>query len=146
MPKLTKKVVEKAKPDPDGGDVFLWDTALPGFGVRIYPSGTRKYLVQYRTKDNRQRRMVLGQHGVLTAENARDMARDILVAVSKGGDPAAEKKAARMAPTVRDLAADYLERHANPKKHPASVAADKAMLDRVILPKLGNAKVSAVSR
>jgi integrase len=146
VPKLTKTVVEKAKPDPDGGDEFLWDTALPGFGVRIYPSGTRKYFVQYRTKDNRQRRMVLGQHGVLTAENAREMAHDVLVSVSKGGDPAEEKKAARMAPTVRDLATDYLENHAIPKKHPASVTTDKAMLDKAILPKLGNIKISAVSR
>jgi integrase len=146
MPKLTKMVVEKAKPDPDGRDRFLRDSALPGFAVRLYPSGTRKYIVQYRTKDNRQRRMVLGLHGVLTVENARNMARDVLVSVSKGGDPAAEKKAAREAPTVRDLAADYLEKHANPKKHPASVTNDKAKLDRVIIPKLGNIKVSAVSR
>ena len=145
MSKLTKTVVEKTKPNP-GGDVFLWDTALPGFGIRVYPSGTRKYLVQYRTKDNRQRRMVLGRHGVLTTENARGMARDILVAVSQGNDPAAEKRAQREAPTVRDLAADYLERHAIPNKRPASVEDDQSMLKQTILPRLGQMKVVAVQR
>jgi hypothetical protein len=69
-----------------------------------YPSGKRKYIVQYRTKDNRQRREVIGQHGVLTTEKARDIARDILADVRKGRDPAGEKRAKREAPTVRDLA------------------------------------------
>ncbi len=145
MPKLTKKVVERVKPDPER-DLIVWDSALPGFGLRVYPSGRRKYVVQYRTKENRQRRLAIGPHGVLTAEKAREIARDILVAVSKGGDPAAEKRAAREAPTVRDLAQDYLDRHAIPNKRPASVADDRSMFDRTILPKLGQLKVAAVER
>jgi integrase len=145
MPKLTKKVVEKAAPDAMR-DSFIWDSTLPGFGLRLYSSGARKYVVQYRTKGNRQRRFALGAHGVLTTEQARDMARNILADVSRGRDPAAERRAAREAPTVRDLARDYLDRHAIPNKRPASVADDEAMLDRVILPKLGPAKVTAVGR
>jgi integrase len=145
MPKLTKKVVEKAEPDAKR-DSFIWDSTLPGFGLRLYSSGARKYVVQYRTKGNRQRRFALGAHGVLTTEQARDMARNILADVSRGRDPAAERRAAREAPTVRDLARDYLDRHAIPNKRPASVADDEAMLDRVILPKLGPAKVTAVGR
>ena len=93
MTKLTKTVVERISPDPER-DIFIWDAALPGFGLRVYPSGKRKYVVQYRTKDNRQRRAVIGLHGVLTAEGARELARDMLAAVSKGSDPAAERKAA----------------------------------------------------
>jgi hypothetical protein len=111
-----------------------------------YPSGKRKYIVQYRTKDNRQRREVIGQHGVLTTEKARDIARDILADARKGRDPAAEKRAKREAPTVRDLAQDYLERHALPNKRPASAADDRAMLNRLVLPKLGSTKVATVRR
>jgi len=145
MTKLTKRVVEAAKPDPER-DVFLWDTELPGFGLRVYPSGNRKYLVQYRTKTGRQRRTMLGRHGPLTAEQARGMARDMLAEVHKGGDPAGEIQAAREAPMVRDLAADYLERHAIPNKRPASVRDDRSMLDRAILPRVGQVKVAAVTR
>ena len=145
MSKLTKRVVENIKPDPRG-DVFLWDSALPGLGLRVYPSGSRKYILQYRTKDNRQRRMVLGPHGPLTAEQAREMALELLAQVHKGRDPAGETKAARRAPTVRDLAIDYLERHAIPNKRPVSVRADEAMLGRIILPCLGQLKVAAVTR
>ncbi|MCH8110693.1 MAG: DUF4102 domain-containing protein [Proteobacteria bacterium] len=136
MPKLTKRVVEAAKP-AQNTDVFLWDTVLPGFGLRVYPSGRRKYLVQYRTKERRQRRVVLGAHGTLTAEEARDMAGDMLAQVRKGEDPAGELQAARQAPKVCDLADEYLERHAIPNKRPASVAADRSMLDRIVLPRLG---------
>ncbi len=145
MTKLTKRVVEAAKPDPER-DVFLWDSELPGFGLRVYPSGNRKYLVQYRTKTGRQRRAMLGRHGLLTAEQARGMARDMLAEAHKGGDPAGEIKAAREAPMVWDLAADYLERHAIPNKRPASVRDDRSMLDRAILPRVGQVKVAAVTR
>ncbi len=44
MPKLTKNLVESVKPNPKR-DVFVWDTQLPGFGLRVYPSGRRKYVV-----------------------------------------------------------------------------------------------------
>ncbi len=99
-----------------------------------------------RTRGNRQRRVVLGPHGTLTAEQARTMARDMLAQVSGGGDPAGDIKAAREAPTVADLATDYLERHAIPNKRPASVKDDQSMLDRVILPRLGKVKAAAVTR
>ena len=145
MPKLTKTVVEKATPDAKK-DVFIWDSALPGFGVRIYPSGVRKYVVQYRLADTSQRRLAIGKHGVLTVVKAREMAREKLVSVARGEDPAAEKNSARHASTVRDLAQDYLERHAIPNKQPASVDDDRRMLDGIILPKLGSAKVAAVKR
>ena len=145
MPKLTKTIVEKA-PTKRQSDYFIWDTKLPGFGLRVYPSGIRKYVVQYRARDNRQRRAVIGPHGVLTVENARDIARQMLAAVKQGSDPAAERKSAREAPTVRDLSRDYLDRHAVPNKRPSSVADDEAMLSRVILPKLGAVKVAAVGR
>ncbi len=145
MPKLTKHIVESAKPDPER-DVFIWDTQLPGFGLRVYPSGKRKYILQYRTKSSRQRRLVIGPHGPLTAEKARDTARDLLAQVHGGGDPAGDIKATREAPTVADLAADYLQRHAIPNKRPESVRNDRSMLDRLILPQLGKVKVAAVNR
>ena len=145
MPRLTKRIVEAAEPDPNR-DVFVWDAQLPGFGLRVYPSGKRKYILQYRTKSNRQRRLVIGPHGPLTAEKARDTARDLLAQVHGGGDPAGDIKATREAPTVADLAADYLQRHALPNKRPESVRSDRSMLDRVVLPRLGKVKAAAVTR
>ncbi len=66
------------------------------------------YIVQYRTRDRRQRRRTIGPHGAMTTEQARLMARQWLADAYGGNDRAAVKDNARAAPTVRDLAADYL--------------------------------------
>ena len=71
MPKLSKRVVDAIRPSPDGKDVFLWDSgdgALKGFGVRMKPSGTAAYIVQYRTAEGRTRRLAIGKVGTLTPQ------------------------------------------------------------------------------
>jgi hypothetical protein len=95
---LTKLLVERTTPNPER-DVFLWDTKVPGFGVRVYPTGKRMYVFQYRTKARQQRRVAIGLHGPFTIEKAREAAGDLYEAVRKGRDPADEQKtAARRAP------------------------------------------------
>src|SRR6516164_6107549 len=94
---LTKLIVERAAPEP-GRDLFLWDSKVPGFGVRVYPSGKRMYVFQYRTKRRQQRRVAIGLHGPFTIDKAREAAADLYEAVRKGRDPADEQKtAARLA-------------------------------------------------
>lgn len=142
--RLTKTIVEKLP--PKRRDYFAWDASLPGFGVRIKPSGVKSYVVQYRTRQTGDsRRKTVGKHGpLLTFDQARKAARIILADALRGNDPVAEARAARKAPTVKDLAADYMEQHAIPKKRPRSVAVDRSMLNRIILPKLGRKKVEVV--
>jgi Arm domain-containing DNA-binding protein len=53
MPKLTKRRVDALEPKPDS--YFVWDDEVKGFGVRVMPSGTKTYQVQYR-KGGRTRR------------------------------------------------------------------------------------------
>ena len=45
---------------------------------------------------------------------------------------------------MRELATDYLEQHAVPKKRARSVKNDRSMIDRLILPRLGSKKVAAI--
>jgi hypothetical protein len=54
--KLGARTVLNLKPDPDGKDVFFWDTQIPGFGVRLKPSGAASWFYQYRNKFGRTRR------------------------------------------------------------------------------------------
>ena len=83
MPRLTKRTVEAIRPGER--DRFLWDDELRGFGLRVYPSGVRKYLLQWK-RDGRTRRLVLGAHGPLTCEEARNDARAKLGELAKGRD------------------------------------------------------------
>ena len=71
-------------------DRFLWDTELPMFGCKITPKGRRVYLLQYRIK-GRLRRYTIGTHGILTAKEARHIARNLLHEVVLGRDPADTK-------------------------------------------------------
>ena len=48
MSRLTKRFIDTLKPPPGGNDAVLFDDALPGFGVRVKPSGVVSYLVQFR--------------------------------------------------------------------------------------------------
>lgn len=143
MPKLTKRFVDIVQPLEK--DRFAWDDDLPGFGLRIKPSGIKSYIVQYR-HEGQSRRITLGRHGVLTAEEARKMARVELGRVAHGNDPARERQDARQAPTMKDLAEDYLERHAKPNNRPSTLRNNVAMIEQIILPKLKSRKVRDVSR
>jgi integrase len=144
--KLSKTVVEAIAPGTE--DIVIWDTALPGFGVRAKPTGVRSYIVQYRDRaSGTSKRMTIGQHGpLLTFEQAKRQARALLADAMRGHDPSGDRRAKRRAPTLADLAADYLEKYATPKKRPKSVRDDRSMLANIILPKLGSQKVAAVGR
>jgi hypothetical protein len=81
MAKLTKRLVEAL--EVQSKDYLLWDDDLSGFGIRVFPSGRKTYLVQYRA-EGRTRRRAIGQQGALTAEEARKEARKLLGDVAKG--------------------------------------------------------------
>jgi integrase len=142
--KLNKRVVEAAEPNVK--DIILWDTELRGFGCKITPKGKRVYFAYYRTPVGQQRRPKIGDHGPMTCEEARDIARQWLAKARTGSDVSAARKAERAAPTMSDLAERYLTDHAELKKKPKSVASDKSLLRLHILPALGIMKVANVSR
>ena len=144
MPKITKRSVESI-PITDR-DVLRWDTELRGFGVRVKPSGIRSYLVQYRNQHGRSRRLTIGTHGRLTAEEARAEARKLLADGARGCDPAEDRKALRTALTMVEFSERYMTEYAEGKKKPGTLETDRSNLRCHILPALGNLPVASVTK
>lgn len=142
MAKLTKRVVDAA--GSQEREYFLWDDLLPGFGLRVLPSGRKTYVVQYR-QHGRTRRLALGPHGVLTTEQARNLAADKLYEVKKGGDPSEERHLDRAAKTVAELAEAFMSRHGARLKRKTRVNY-RVGWDKYILPALGRRKLASLSR
>ncbi len=149
--KLTKRAIDAAKfssasssSSNNNTPDYRWDDAMPGFGVRIYRSGKKSFVVSYRVQ-GRKRIMVLGKYGVLTLDEARKKARKVLGKVTDGRDPSRERMDLLKSPTMSDLAKRYLSDHA-PKKKASSAKTDERMWELHILPRLGSRKVSAITR
>lgn len=121
------------------------DTIARGLIMRVLPSGLKQFSVRYRHR-GKQRRAVLGVFPALSLSKARTKASRTLLEAKDGQDPAAALRAAKapQSDTVRALAADYLKRHAKPKKR--SAAEDERILDVDVLPRWGDLSVRDLSR
>ena len=145
MPNITKRFVESITPDPEKLSQY-WDDSLKGFGVIVLPSGRRTYCIQYRNQNRVLKRLKIGVHGQVTTEEARALARKHLASVAHGEDPTTQKQQNKELPLMKDLARDYLERYAKSKKEPKSYKEDKRMIEKIILPALGDQHVKNISR
>ncbi len=150
--KLTKSIVDRAA---YGGASYsgkpsryvLWDDDLRGFGVRIFPSGVKTFVLSYRS-GGRKRLMKIGRYGVLTVDQARKKARKLLSRVDEGADPLAELQEKRLkasqAKTVSELCDIFIERHAKVRKK--SWKEDQRKIDKLIKPELGHLRIEDVTR
>ncbi|MBG0793205.1 tyrosine-type recombinase/integrase [Methylocystis sp. H62] len=151
MAKLTKRVVDAAV--SRDRDYFIWDDELPGFGLRMFTSGKRSYLLQYRA-GGRTRRYTIGLHGVWTPEAARQEAKIQLGHIAKGGNPAEERQLDHKAITVKELCALYLRdleaglilgKGGRPKK-PTTIGTDTGRIHRHIIPLIGTRRVKDLTK
>ena len=137
---ISKRTVEALKVEKD---TVFWDSELIGFGVRVYPSGSKYYVVQTKA-GGATTRLTVGRHGILTAEEARRRAALIIARIKAGEEPVAEKSAG--GPTVGELAARYLEEHVAVHCKPATAAIYGQAIDRYIVPAFGKLPVLALGR
>ena len=147
MPKRSELRISKRTVDalPVGNrDVAYWDHDLPGFGIRVYPSGRKSYIVQCRGPAG-IRRVSLGEHGDLAAEQARKRARAAIGGIKRGDNPVSNREQEAV-PTVADLAERYMEAHAAVNCNAHTREGYRSALRNHILPALGSKPVTKVRR
>lgn len=152
MPALTKRAVDALR--PRAREFTLWDSTVPGFGVRVWPSGKKVFVYMYRPAGGRgvnAKRITLGEFGALTVEMARTLAKARAGAVATGLDPAGEREARRRAMraerealTVAELGADYLD-DVDARRKPTTAREYRRLWTKHVIPVLGSMKVADVT-
>jgi integrase len=145
--RLAKRTVDALAPRER--QYVEYDADLAGFGVAVYPSGVKSWIVEYRPHGGgrgvAKKRVTLGKIGQLTPDQARKAAADLLAAVRLGADPATEKAERRKALTVGELLDLFDAQYVGPMVKPGT-----ALSHRIALAELRSAhcglKAEALTR
>lgn len=130
MPKITKQLVDAAKAPGKKGDLWIWDTELQGFGVRIQFGGRKTYVVRYRTKDAKrtQRKMTLCRVSDAPPDKARTMARDVFQSIAAGADPVEERRPSRETSISIEAMFEGYVAHMRSKKRASADEVERVLL------------------
>jgi len=130
---------------PQAKRYLVWENH--GFGVRVSTTGKKNFIYSYRY-DGKPRFLTLGTYPAMTLAEAYKAHAEAWKMLEQGHDPGAVAVAARReereAPTVAELAAEYLERWAKPRKRSWKV--DERILKKDVLPEWGRRKAKDITR
>ncbi len=142
--RLTKKRIEGLDYDPDGPSQQIeWDDQVENFGVRLYESGTKSFVIRYRNEHGRRRYMTLGKFGTLTLQQARKLALDEFYEIRQGEDPVEEKRRAD-AKTVEAMVEAFVEKHCKPRRN--TWETDESRLHRHVVDRWGTRQPESLTR
>lgn len=120
-----------------------------GLSIRITPHGVKTWRFSYRYH-GAQQRLVFGIYPTLSVADVHLKLAEARKQLEAGRDPgaavAAARQAQKTAPTMADLAREYLERHAAKTMRPATIKEDARILNREILPPLRGRLVKDIGR
>lgn len=143
--KLTKRLVESLQPEP-ARDYAVYDSELPGFAVRVWPSGKKVYTLVYRSRSRTQRKLTFGAHGALTCEEARNLARQALSDAKHGEDPADRKRRDKAERPLGAVLEEFLSQHVDAKLKASSACGYRRLARLYIEPALGRHRLRDVAR
>ena len=142
---ISRRTVE-GLPTGDRETVF-WDRELSGFGVRVYPSGSKVYLVQTR-HGGKSRRVTIGRHGLVSAEQARRKAAALIAGIKAGEEPGRNDSVSPSAtgPRLVEVAERYMREHVAVRCKPTTGRVYRDALERLLLPAFGSLPLGAIGR
>ena len=146
MPRRSQLKISKRSVDAfcvAGKDAVFWDRDLPGFGVRVYTTQRKVYTVQTRGPGG-PKRVTIGRHGEVSADEARKQAAVIIDRIKRGEDPVPAPPEPEL--TVAGLAERYWRAHVAVNCKAKTAALYRIVLDKHILPALGKMPLGTVGR
>ena len=141
---LSRRIVD-ALPVTDQ-EIVYWDREVPGFGVRVHPSGSKVYMVHKRS-GGKSRRVTIGHHKVWSLDDARREAGEIIARLRKGdkpGRPGADSPFAT-GPTIAELAEQYMTDHVAVRCKPTTARSCRHILDKFLLPQFGARRLREIT-
>lgn len=143
--KLTLPFVKTITP-PAKKQVFYFDKSFPRFCLCVYPSGRKTFMVKYQNEYGKPRWLKVGTFPIMTLEDARSAASELLHRVDKDKeDPAKTKKDKKNAKTVAELCDWYLEEGVGHKKQ-STIKIDRSRIERHIKPLIGDEPIESITR
>jgi integrase len=132
-----------ARLKPASVPYVVWDAKQRGLAIRVRPTGHAAWKAIY-SRHGRTRWLHLGDATAIGLADARQLAAETMLAVARGGDPAADKKAQRSQGAFAELATRYLEEHA--KRHNKSWPQADRLVRKHLLPFWGKLQAAAITR
>ena len=139
--KFTELFIRKV--EPREGAFLVWDTHQRGLAVQVQPTGHKAWKCVYST-NGRPRWYTIGAVEAIGLADARKLASDVMYKVAQGGDPCAEKKAARGQGTFQDLATRYVDEYAKGRNRSWRQA--DALVRRHLIPRWAKLQANAITR
>ncbi len=114
-------------------DTVFWDRELTGFGVRVYPTGSKVYIAQARGPEG-PKRVAVGRHGVINADEARKRAAHIIARIKAGEEAVPKPMKPVGGPTVNEVCARYLAEYVAVRCKPATAALYRSVITATSCP------------
>src|SRR5262245_55638606 len=136
MAKLTEAAIRNMKPGPTRREIP--DGLVIGLYFVLQPTGVRSWAVRYRHGE-RPTKLTLGRYPAISLVEARDRAREVLLAVARGINPseAARRHAAAEADTVAAVVDTFLCRHVQQRQNERSSYETHRLLAKYVIPAWG---------
>ena len=144
--RLTKKLIDGLSYEAEEGMKDIrWDADMPGFGVRIYPSGKKSFVLSYRSK-GKKHLFTVGQYGKVTLEQARDIAKKRFGEIADDKNPLLTRKASKKKHewTVKRAFNDFLNKYA--KERNKHWKESQRIFEKDVLPSYGSYPIDEITK
>ena len=127
-------------------EIVAWDRELPGFGVRVHPTGSKVYMVHKRS-GGKSRRVTIGRHGVWSLDAARREAGGIIASLKNGDTPAraGAENGSNSGPPIAELAEQYMAEHVAVRCKPTTARSCRHIFDNYLLPQFGRKRLGEIT-